>query len=52
MVIENSQIFIWHKSDRNSEFSKKGKKGGGLKRVGFIGGRGIEEVGGSGNDKH
>ena len=35
-------------------FLKKGKKGGGsgLKRIGFIGGRGIEEVGGSGNDKH
>ena len=28
MVIENSQIFTWQKSDRNNEFSKKGKKGG------------------------
>ena len=51
MVIENSQIFTWQKSDRNSEFFKKGKKGG-LKGAGLIGGRSIEEFGGSGNDKH
>ena len=31
MVIENSQIFTWQKSDRFSEFSKIGKKGGGVK---------------------
>ena len=52
MVIENSQIFTWQKSDRSSEFSKKGKKGGRIIRVGLVGGRGMEEVGGSGNDKH
>ena len=51
MVIENSQIFTWQKSDRSSEFYNKGKKGGGKEgRVGR--GRGMEEVGGSGNDKH
>ena len=51
MVIENPQIFTWQKSDRSSEFSQKGKKGGGKEgRVGR--GRGMEEVGGSRNDKN
>ena len=52
MVIENPQIFTWQKSDRISEFSKKGKKGGMLKRVGLVGGRGIKVGWGSENDKN